>query len=1675
MAIKFNIEPYWDDYNTPTADGLTPKEKYNKMLFRPGHAVQARELTQMQSMLQNQVSSIGDHMFKEGSIVIPGGVSIYNKIDYLKLSAVNTTNMSELIGVEFISGTNKAKVVHAEAATDTDPVTLWINYTSGDKFVDGTTLADTTTLTATVASSGYGSLVSVDDGIYYIKKHFTIVKKSTIILSKYTTDVSYDVGLKITESIVSSGDDATLNDNAAGSPNESAPGAHRYSITTTLTKQANNANIGNFVLLARLVSGDIVKHARVSDYAILEDTLARRTFDESGNYTVNPFPAQIKDNVGGDTTKLTIGIEPSKAYVRGYEIQTLNTTNVDLKRARDADLAADTVTEVSHNNYIDVSGVTDLPEIENFNIVQLLNSGGIQTGTVRIRSIQALVTAGQYRLHVFDLIGTISGAVSIDSPSSSFNATTIVASNLATDSLLYSLPYTRIKTCSAETDPLSPADYNYRFEANRVFRGVVASTVGGDIQVAFNIGLANEVFGNKETDTNWILVNTTDSSTIVDFALADLTIDGSGNIATIGNLAATYTGPDASPNGNTFSLVAPIIVTKDHKSKTLVIDKLTVLPDTADFTNPVNLGHCDVLRITSIVEGSDDVTEHFDFFNGQTDTHYGVGSVQLKADTNYTVNADLTVKYDYFDHGIGDFFTIDSYSIDYADIPSHNGIELRSAVDFRPRMKDGGGGFDGTGAALGSCPRPNTQFETDIQYYLNRIDKVYLDKDGEFGVLEGVSDLNPKEPGTPKDAMVLYHLFIPAFTLTPNEVSIKFIENRRYTMRDIGKLDRRIGNLEYYTTLSLLEKEAENKQILGSTGMARWKSGFLVDSFTSTNIARATSNEFRSGIDRSTGTLRPLFNEGNIGFEYDSTSTTQRTGDLVTLPYTTKTIISQTQSSGTINVNPFDVFNWTGSLSLSPSSDEWKDTERRPQLIVNNDGVFDALRDIVDATVSTGTVWNSWQTNWSGSTSSSSTSTSTSTNWWFRNTTQTTNTTTTTNTGQNRSGVNTTIGTDTVETNIGDRVVEVNFAPFMRSRLVEFTGTRMRPNTQVYPFFDGISVVDYVSTTASSVLPSVGVNTNTVHPAGATTLTTDANGAITGTFFVPNNESLSFKTGDKTFLLTDSSVNNEEDTGTFASETYSAKGLIETKENVVISTRVPTIQRTNVSDSRVITSTSTSSSSNTSSQRIRWADPLAQSILLDIDGGAFITSLELFFSTKDANIPVQVQFRKMDQGIPTQEVIPFSDITMNAADVNVDGTSTKFTFEAPVYLQDGIEYCFVIMANSNEYKVKYAEIGAEDDAGNRISKQPYNGVMFKSQNASTWTPDQNKDLTFKMNRAVFNITAPASLVLKNTLLPTRALTNDPFQTVNSSAEVVVTHKNHGMLNGNSVTIAVEESITSINGIPLAEIEATHTISNVERDRYTITATTVATGTGIDGNNTVTATQNLAFNTIYPLVQEITLPNTGMVWGIKDSTENTGILGSTYLPVIINENYTPSTAKVVKQGSTSSLYLNGIFVSSKDNISPVVDMDRCSAITISNRIDNPAASAAAGFNVVANYNAETDASNGSVLAKYITKTVKLDETSDQIKVYLDVNRPSFTNVKLYHKTGSESTTFDTEAWVEINPATGTVPYSDSGDFSEMEYTIDVADFTMFAIKIVFTSQTTAKVPSAQSLRAIALQS
>ena len=83
MAQKtdLNISPYYDDFDID--------KNFYKVLFKPGFPVQARELTTLQSILQNQVESFGSNIFKEGSMVIPGSVTFDNQYSAVKLNATN--------------------------------------------------------------------------------------------------------------------------------------------------------------------------------------------------------------------------------------------------------------------------------------------------------------------------------------------------------------------------------------------------------------------------------------------------------------------------------------------------------------------------------------------------------------------------------------------------------------------------------------------------------------------------------------------------------------------------------------------------------------------------------------------------------------------------------------------------------------------------------------------------------------------------------------------------------------------------------------------------------------------------------------------------------------------------------------------------------------------------------------------------------------------------------------------------------------------------------------------------------------------------------------------------------------------------------------------------------------------------------------------------------------------------------------------------------------------------------------------------------------------------------------------------------------------------------------------------------------------------------------------------
>ena len=265
-------------------------------------------------------------------------------------------------------------------------------------------------------------------------------------------------------------------------------------------------------------------------------------------------------------------------------------------------------------------------------------------------------------------------------------------------------------------------------------------------------------------------------------------------------------------------------------------------------------------------------------------------------------------------------------------------------------------------------------------------------------------------------------------------------------------------------------------------------------------------------------------------------------------------------------------------------------------------------------------------------------------------------------------------------------------------------------------------------------------------------LVSDLAANLTGSFFIPNPNSVNhprFETGTKVFTLTNDIDNDPNVASTLAEEAFTASGTLETVQENIISVRNARVeqrqefQERNVNESlgtEVVGSQVINQSSNETI--IGWYDPLAQSFLVEEDTGVFVTKCDVYFRTKDdMDIPLVFQLRTMENGFPTQKILPFSEIVVSPDDIELsdDGSvATTIEFKAPVYLEGGQEYAIALASNSTKYSVYISRIGENDLLSDAfISNQPYLGSLFKSQNASTWEPSQWEDLKFIMYRAEF--------------------------------------------------------------------------------------------------------------------------------------------------------------------------------------------------------------------------------------------------------------------------------------------------------------------------------------------------
>ena len=407
MAQKtnLNVSPYYDDFDS--------SKNFLKVLFKPGFPVQSRELTSLQSILQNQVEDFASHIFKEGSMVVPGNTTFDDQYYSVKL---NTTQfgvdlsfyIDKLVGKTITGQTSgtTAKVVNVvfpSESSEVDNITLYVKYISSSNtfvfnpFDDGETLSCTenivygnTTINSgstfatliDVDSTSIGSSASIDAGIYFIRGYFVEVSRQTIILDYYNNTPSYRIGLTITESLISSKDDGTLYDNAKGFTNYASPGADRLKISLTLSKKPLDDNKDtNFVEILRVKEGKIQKVTTKTQYNNIRDYLAQRTFEESGSYAVDPFEITLQESLNdklgnngaffdGETTKqgntpsdelACLKIENGKVYARGYDIEVINEV-IDIEKPRDTETNTSSVS-LEVGNLFRVNNVTSTPKL----------------------------------------------------------------------------------------------------------------------------------------------------------------------------------------------------------------------------------------------------------------------------------------------------------------------------------------------------------------------------------------------------------------------------------------------------------------------------------------------------------------------------------------------------------------------------------------------------------------------------------------------------------------------------------------------------------------------------------------------------------------------------------------------------------------------------------------------------------------------------------------------------------------------------------------------------------------------------------------------------------------------------------------------------------------------------------------------------------------------------------------------------------------------------------------------------------------------------------------------------------------------------------------------------------------------------------------------------------------
>ena len=505
--------------------------------------------------------------------------------------------------------------------------------------------------------------------------------------------------------------------------------------------------------------------------------------------------------------------------------------------------------------------------------------------------------------------------------------------------------------------------------------------------------------------------------------------------------------------------------------------------------------------VTSVSNGDNNITSNYSFINGQKNTIYDYSRlIRNKNSKEPTLKLKVVFEYaEFLSSDDGDITTVNSYEqYDYCDIQSVNGIRNTDIIDIRPKVSSFSvsegvrSPFEFLGRSFdqynNSAPNILASDESSLMsysFYLGRIDKIYLSKDGVFQLISGAPSEVPQPPQPIQDSLEISTIYLPPYLCNIENTTINLSEHKRYRMIEIQNLENRVKNLEFYTALTLLEIDTSNLLITDANGLNRFKSGFFVDDFSTTDSQKKVTI-VKNSINIKDSELRPthyttqldllLGTNSLIGIGTSANpladakytndligSGVKRTGQVITLDYEEVAEINQLLSTRVVNVNPYASDFFGGTIELFPSSDVWIDQVRLEPKTVNAEGNYAQTRTQLtaqgfDAQTGFGPVtWGSWETVWTGESVSNTTREVTRGYNVYSDEIQVT-----TKTGTStRQGTRKVLKEQFDNTSFGDQVLNSQVIPYVRSRNIEFTAKRLKPSTRMYTFFDGVNVNSY--------------------------------------------------------------------------------------------------------------------------------------------------------------------------------------------------------------------------------------------------------------------------------------------------------------------------------------------------------------------------------------------------------------------------------------------------------------------------------------------------------------------------------------------------------------------------------------------------------------------------------------